>query len=146
MGKCLQGVSSSPTALRGGVLLPAPVCTSRIIEHPTLEGPHKDHGVQLLAPHRTTQNSNPTSKNVAQTSLELRQLGAVPTGQPIPPSSPHPRWDLWVLSTHKNHAAFLHAPHATSPGPCKVFSAFWESWLHLVMDKCVHATKAGSRS
>ena len=46
-------------------------------EHPKLEGNHKDSQVQLLAPERTTQNSNSVFESIAQTlmvhsgSLEL---------------------------------------------------------------------------
>ena len=47
----------------------------RIIEYPKLEGTHKDHRVQLLAPHSTTQKSDHTTESVVQTLLELWQLG-----------------------------------------------------------------------
>ena len=39
------------------------------IEYPEFEGAHNDHQVQLLAPHRTTPNSNPVSESTVQVSL-----------------------------------------------------------------------------
>ena len=36
----------------------------RVIENPKLEGTHKDHRVQLLAPYRTTQNSDHTTESI----------------------------------------------------------------------------------
>ena len=51
----------------------------RITEHPKLEGTYEDHGVQLLAPCSTTQNSNPTSEGIIQMLLQLQQFGAVIT-------------------------------------------------------------------
>ena len=60
--------------------------TYRIIEFPEVEETHKDHQVQLSAPHYTTQNPNPMSERFVQTPLELWQLGAMPTalGKPVP--------------------------------------------------------------
>ena len=58
----------------------------RIIENPELLGAHKDHRVQLLAPHRTTQSPNLLSESNVQTLLEplhacpLTQLHPVPLG------------------------------------------------------------------
>ena len=51
----------------------------RIIEYPKSEEAHKDHRVQLLAPQKTTQKSDPVSESVAQMLLELWQSGAVTT-------------------------------------------------------------------
>lgn len=50
----------------------------RILEHPELEGNRKDHRVQLLTPHRTTQKKikkkiKPTAESGAPTVLELHQ-------------------------------------------------------------------------
>ena len=42
-----------------------------IIEHREVEGTHKDHQVQHLALHRTTQKSNCVSERDVQTFLEL---------------------------------------------------------------------------
>lgn len=42
----------------------------RIIDYPKLEGTHKDHRVQLLAPHRTTQKSNSMCESAVQILLE----------------------------------------------------------------------------
>ena len=56
-----------------------PHANHRITEQPKLEGTHKDHWVQLLAPHRTTQKSNYLSESSVQMLLELQQLGAMPT-------------------------------------------------------------------
>jgi len=50
-----------------------------ITEYPKLDGTHKDHRVQLLPPHRTTQKSNSMSESTVQTLLELQQLTAVTT-------------------------------------------------------------------
>lgn len=41
---------------------------------------HKDQGVQLLPPHRITQNSNLISESTVQTFLELQEFGAVNLG------------------------------------------------------------------
>lgn len=46
----------------------------RIIEYPKSEWTHKDHWLQVLAPHRTIQNSNQMSESVVQTLLELQQV------------------------------------------------------------------------
>ena len=54
------------------------VAEGRIIEYPKLEETHKDHGVQLLAPHRTTPKSD-ICQSVVQMLLELCQLGAMTT-------------------------------------------------------------------
>ena len=54
----------------------------QIAEYPKLEGTHKDHQVQLLAPHKTTQKSGHKSGSLVQTLLELWQLGAVTTALP----------------------------------------------------------------
>lgn len=45
----------------------------------SLEGIHKDHGIQLLALHRTTQNANCISEIIVQTLLELQLLGELTT-------------------------------------------------------------------
>lgn len=49
------------------------VYVHRIIEYPKLEGSHKDHGVQFLALHSTTQKSNHVSETNVQTLLEFCQ-------------------------------------------------------------------------
>jgi len=54
-------------------------CNNRSIEYPNLEGTHKDHSVQTLLPHKTTQKPNPMSEGIVQMLLELWQLRAVPT-------------------------------------------------------------------
>ena len=43
-----------------------PSLIDRIVEYFELEGTHKDHQVQLLALHRTTQKSNPMSESTVQ--------------------------------------------------------------------------------
>uniref|UniRef100_A0A493TGN0 Glutamate receptor interacting protein 1 n=1 Tax=Anas platyrhynchos platyrhynchos TaxID=8840 RepID=A0A493TGN0_ANAPP len=45
----------------------------RITGYPELEGTHKDHQVQLLAPHRSTKNSDHMTKCTVQTLLKLQQ-------------------------------------------------------------------------
>ena len=49
----------------------------RITEYPELEGSHKDHQVQHLAPCKTILNSNAMSESVVQMLLEFWQSGAV---------------------------------------------------------------------
>ena len=51
----------------------------RLTEQPELEGTHKGHRVQLLAPHSTTGKLSHLLETIVQTLLELRQLGAVTT-------------------------------------------------------------------
>lgn len=51
----------------------------RIIEHPELEGTHKDQRVQLLAPHSATGKFSHLLETVVQMLLELQQLGALTT-------------------------------------------------------------------
>ena len=53
------------------------------MEYPELEGTHRDHGVKLLAPHRTTQNPNPVSESTVQM-LQSTQGRAHCPGQPVP--------------------------------------------------------------
>ena len=67
----------------------------RVMEYPELEGTmiHKDHRVQLLALHRTTQKPDCMSESTVETLLELWHLGAMPTALwcrpcPQPPSAP----------------------------------------------------------
>lgn len=48
----------------------------RIIGYPQLEGNHEDR-IQLPAPQRTIQTSNPMSESVIQTLREIQQRGAV---------------------------------------------------------------------
>ena len=55
------------------------ICIHRIVEYPKLEGTHKGHGVQPLAPHNTIQNSNPMYESTVQTLLELWQIGVLTT-------------------------------------------------------------------
>ena len=61
-----------------------------IIEYPELGGTHKDHQVQLLAPHRTTQKSDHMSESIVWMVFELRQLCAMTTalGSPFPAHHP----------------------------------------------------------
>ena len=54
----------------------------RIIEYLKLEGTQKDNQVQLLAPHRMTQNSNPMSENVILLELSAQGCDHCPE-QPI---------------------------------------------------------------
>jgi len=49
------------------------------IECPEVEGTHNHHQVQLMAPHRTTQKSNPMTKSIVQTPLELQCHRAMAT-------------------------------------------------------------------
>ena len=51
----------------------------KITEYPELEGTHKDHWAQPLAPHRTTQNPNLTSECDVSMLPELWQLRSMPT-------------------------------------------------------------------
>ena len=54
-------------------------------EYLGLEGSHKDHRVQLLAPHSVIPNPNPMSESAVLMLIELRQPGAVPTAlEPFP--------------------------------------------------------------
>lgn len=48
----------------------------RIIGYPQLEGNHEDR-IQLPAPQRTIQTSNPMSESVIQMLCEIQQRGAV---------------------------------------------------------------------
>ena len=68
-----------------------PVYRIRITEYPELEGTRKDHRVQLLAPQRTTQKSNPMPERTVQTLLELQQAWCHDhyPGEPVPVLS-HP--------------------------------------------------------
>ena len=50
-----------------------------IIEYPKLEGTHKAHRAQPLAPHRSTQKSDHMTESVVQMLLELQQLVAMTT-------------------------------------------------------------------
>jgi len=50
----------------------------KIMEYPELEGTHKDPQVQLLASHRTSQNSNPTSES-GVSACQSMLLAQVPT-------------------------------------------------------------------
>lgn len=45
----------------------------KIIECLELKGTHKDHGVQLLDPHKTAQKSDYMAESIVQTILELCQ-------------------------------------------------------------------------
>lgn len=45
----------------------------RITEYREVEGTNKDHWVQLLSPHRNTQNFNAISKSIVQTLREIQQ-------------------------------------------------------------------------
>lgn len=45
----------------------------RIIECPELEGAHKGHQVQLLAPHGSTQKSHQMFESIVRTLPELQQ-------------------------------------------------------------------------
>lgn len=49
-----------------------------IIEHPKLEGTHKDHWVQCLVPHKTTQNQTTCLKVLSKCFLHSGRLGAIP--------------------------------------------------------------------
>ena len=64
----------------------------RIVEYPQLEGTHKDHCVQLQAPHSSTQNPNPTSESAVQTLLELQNFRAVTIALCSLPQSPTTLW------------------------------------------------------
>jgi len=93
----------------------------RIILYPVLETTHIHHWVQLLAPYRTTQNSNPVSESTVQTLLELRQFGAMPTA-PGRLFSPDAAPCHSLGSYHCHQRAEL---TATSPLP------LWEAVGHL---------------
>ena len=58
--------------------------------YPNLEGTPKDHGVQLLAPHSTTQNSNYISESTVQMLFELQQISATTTALGSLFHIPHP--------------------------------------------------------
>lgn len=49
----------------------------RMVEYPDLVGTYKDQQAQLLAAHRTIQNSSCTSEIVVQTLLALWHLGTM---------------------------------------------------------------------
>ena len=53
------------------------------------EETHEDHQLQLLAPHRTTQKSNPVSESVVQMLLELWLLEVGPLH--------FKTWNVWTL-------------------------------------------------
>ena len=67
------GNSSSPDSVPDTSWFPPPPCrtgttdVTRIIEYPELEATHKDHRIQLLVPHRTTQKSDHLSDCIVQT-------------------------------------------------------------------------------
>lgn len=48
----------------------------RIIKYAELEETHKDHQIQVLAPQRTTQNSNRVSESIVQMLLDLWRFTA----------------------------------------------------------------------
>jgi len=89
-----------------------------IKEYPQLEGTHKDHWVQLLAPHSTTQNSNPMSESGVQTLLELQQLEAIPTALGSLFRAHHPL--VQTLSLTPFPAPPLTQLHAVPSGPVAV--------------------------
>ena len=62
---------TSPCCAEPRTLLHKTPGDHRIVEYPELEGAHKDHVLQLLAPHRTTRNSYHISESVVQMLLEL---------------------------------------------------------------------------
>jgi len=64
----------------------------RIIQYPQLEGTHKDHWVQLWAPHRTTQNPTPMPKSTVKMLLALQQLKPMPTALLVQNLSLTPTW------------------------------------------------------
>ena len=59
-----------------------------IVEYPELKETYKDHQVQLLAPHRTTQKSKQRSESIVQMLLKLRQAQCCDhcSGEPVPMS------------------------------------------------------------
>ena len=68
---------------------PSP-CTMQnygITEYPELEGTHKDHRVQLLAPYRTTYKLNHMSESVMTESREQPDKHHIQNTQ---------HWDIWV--------------------------------------------------
>ena len=99
-----------------------------MIEYPELEGTHRDHWVQLLALHRTTQNSNPMPESGIQMLLEFWQLGTVPTALGSLFHVDHPLVKNLFLIPHMTF-------HDTSPcwslNPCLVLVLFGFSNIHL---------------
>ena len=79
------------------------ICIHRIVEYPKLEGTHKGHGVQPLAPHNTIQNSNHIyiCEHCPNTPWALAGRGSdhrprQPVPRPLPPGEEHfpspPTW------------------------------------------------------
>jgi len=62
------------------------ICFEVIERDGLLEGTHKDHRVQLLAPHRAAPKSNHMSETAVRTVLELLQFGYCYhcPGEPVP--------------------------------------------------------------
>jgi len=85
-----------------------------ITENPKLEEAHKDHGVQLLAPHRITPNPNPLSEITDRKLFELHQLCAVTTALGTLTRAHHPLstisgrgWYTAGNSTHDNFSVTI---------------------------------------
>jgi len=82
-----------------------------------VEGTHKDHQLQPLAPHRTTQYLNPVSECGVQTLCELQHLGS----WPLPWAARSVPTALWCRSFPNSHSAPpLTHPHAVPSGPFAV--------------------------
>ena len=64
--------------------------SGEIIEYLMFVGSHKDHGVQPLPPHRTTQKSDAIPGSVVQMLLKLQQFRSVPTALCSPFHPHHP--------------------------------------------------------
>ena len=66
----------------------------RIIKYPELEGTHKGHRVQILAPYRTTQKVDHMSESIIQALLELWQAWCY--GTSLGSYSSAPNWErIW---------------------------------------------------
>ena len=100
---CHSFTSHSSLAMKKGKKKPSGISQAnhgyhRIREYPELEGTHRDHQVQPLAPQRTTQNQTLCLTAVSQRSLSCSSSGpcpspwaacSMPTGaDPFP--NPHP--------------------------------------------------------
>jgi len=86
-----------------------------MLEYPELEGTHRNHQAQLLAPRSTTENLSPSDWML----LKLQQFGAMPTALGIPSHVHHPMGPLvQTLSLTPSCPSPDTAP-CRSLGPCR---------------------------
>lgn len=67
----------------------------RVVEQAELEGTHQDHEVQLLALHRTPQESHHAPESIVQTLLELKQAWCLVTTSMPEYHAQYLNWGSW---------------------------------------------------